>query len=472
MEKEANNAKKTKSGCDKNEQEECDNEKKHPDKQMGHAQGKGKKDKKGGDKKDEEKKGGEEKGDEDKGDEKEDEDEDEEKGDEKEDEEEKGDQKEDEEEKGDQKKGGQKKGGQKKGGQKKGGQKKDDESPWSPKSHLATSLSARMQRSRDQDARHFSAVRPQTAYRSWSKQGDAQTYALGDKTTTEDIKRTLANTISAEHEHVFAQSLPADYSPLDGTPCLTDYAARNQGSCGSCYAFAATTALALQACVVKHRSGADASNQPMYTVQGLVSCGAARRMSGSSRTYTGGCNGGNGGNTFQYIIDHGVASVGCWPYQQSGGSFSNHFNTNGLALAECRTSCIESSCAPKGPKPSRPLASTDRLTRQKPRPVRAGHQCSSPAARPALRRSLTPPSRTSPLQCALLVASIAASMCTNRSWRTGAVCTWAGRAPPTDTRAGTPSRATALARLRTASLSGSASTRGAAAGASRQRASS
>ena len=295
MEAEANNAKKTKSGCDKNEQEECDNEKKHPEKQLGHAKGKGKKGKTDQDKKDEKKEG--------------------------------------EDEKGDEKEDG-----------KKDGKKHGWTIPW------ATSLSARMQRNRDQDARHFSAVRPQTAYRSWGKQGDAPTYALGDKTTTEDIKRTLANTISPEHEHVFAQSLPADYSPLDGTPCLTDYTARNQGSCGSCYAFAATTALALQACVVKQRSGADASNQPMYTVQGLVSCGAARTMSGSSQTYTGGCNGGSGGNSFQYIIDHGVATVGCWPYQQSGGSFTNHFNTNGLALAECRDSCIDSSCAPMGSK--------------------------------------------------------------------------------------------------------------------------
>ena len=167
-------------------------------------------------------------------------------------------------------------------------------------------------------------------------------FGLGDTTSDADLNRTRANTIPWEYEHVYANSMPTSFDPTAGTPCLEGYSARNQGSCGSCYAFATSSALALQACVVKARNGVDATDSPMLTAQGLISCGSARTSAGGSK-YTNGCDGGSGPMSFQYAIDFGLTSVGCWPYQQAEGSFENHFNTNGLALAECRDSCVPES---------------------------------------------------------------------------------------------------------------------------------
>lgn len=192
---------------------------------------------------------------------------------------------------------------------------------------------------------HFGQAQPTRSYRKWLSVREAAAtstdYALGDTTTEADVNATLRHFVSAQDERVYAASLPASYDPFEGSPCVADYVARNQGSCGSCYAFAASTAFSLQACMVLHRHGGDASKLPVFTAQGIISCGATKTLRG--QPYVSGCDGGNGGRTFQYMIDHGVTTVGCWPYEQAGGNFRNHFNTNGLALAECRDTCVPES---------------------------------------------------------------------------------------------------------------------------------
>ena len=125
-----------------------------------------------------------------------------------------------------------------------------------PVNAVGHTLRERQQRRRSKTHRHYGARDARKTYRAWSarrargRRAGAEAssvYALGDTTTELEVNRTLANPIPRHHEAVFAQSLPSSYDPTEGTPCVADYEARQQGSCGSCYAFAASTALALQA---------------------------------------------------------------------------------------------------------------------------------------------------------------------------------------------------------------------------------
>merc|ERR1719231_2012874 len=138
-------------------------------------------------------------------------------------------------------------------------------------------------------------------------------------------------------------ALPDSYVTTDGTPCYDQYTARDQGSCGSCYAFAAATAFSLTSFIAKSKAGQDATDYPMYSVQGLVSCGL-------EQGYTSGCDGGSGYWSYQYIIDKGVTTVGCWPYEQAGGSYEYHFDESGLGVAPCRSECVEESTISPMPK--------------------------------------------------------------------------------------------------------------------------
>ena len=119
-------------------------------------------------------------------------------------------------------------------------------------------------------------------------------------------------------------SLPADYTPFAGgtAECIDNFPARNQGSCGSCYAFAASTMLSLRYCLAVHKEGYSRSTAavPTLTAQGMVSCGTQRKSTDYGLLpYTSGCRGASPVLTMEYLQDFGISSTACSPYASGGG---------------------------------------------------------------------------------------------------------------------------------------------------------
>ena len=83
--------------------------------------------------------------------------------------------------------------------------------------------------------------------------------------------------------------------------------AKNQGGCGSCWAFAATGAT--------EGAWAVAGNSPIsLSEQQMIDCGR------------GGCGGG-GYLSFTYILDNGLSLEEDYPYEAKDGRFKNCYST-------------------------------------------------------------------------------------------------------------------------------------------------
>ena len=106
--------------------------------------------------------------------------------------------------------------------------------------------------------------------------------------------------------------IPNDHNPIYGAfphnydartlfpSCI--HPVRNQGQCGSCWAFAITGALSDRFCIKSPSHTIDVVLSP----QMLVSCDSA--------SVDQGCNGGEGKNGMEYATTHGLVSEECYPY--------------------------------------------------------------------------------------------------------------------------------------------------------------
>lgn len=133
-------------------------------------------------------------------------------------------------------------------------------------------------------------------------------------------RRALVGLIK-KHEPDGEELLSAAQEPLTGLPTALDWRnnngnwvtpVRNQGNCGSCWAFATTGALESYQLRLRNTPGVDLN----LAEQVLVSCSGA-----------GSCSGGYIGSASNYIRDTGLPLESCYPYTATNGSCSNACST-------------------------------------------------------------------------------------------------------------------------------------------------
>merc|ERR1719411_83865 len=102
--------------------------------------------------------------------------------------------------------------------------------------------------------------------------------------------------------------IPASFDPRDqwGDICPSLYEIRDQGSCGSCWAFGGSEAFTDRACIQSN-----GAMQIDLSAEDILSCCNTCGM---------GCNGGYTSQTWQYLVSHGACTgglyegTGCKPY--------------------------------------------------------------------------------------------------------------------------------------------------------------
>lgn len=107
--------------------------------------------------------------------------------------------------------------------------------------------------------------------------------------------------------NVNADAIPTSFDPRDQWPqCSTLTQIRDQGTCGSCWAFGAAEAFSDRACIQSN-----GNINVAYSTQDILSC---------CRTCGMGCNGGYLGASWKYFVNNGICTgglyegTGCKPY--------------------------------------------------------------------------------------------------------------------------------------------------------------
>lgn len=140
--------------------------------------------------------------------------------------------------------------------------------------------------------------------------------------------------------HEILSNLPNELS-WEGSQC--DHGVKNQGNCGSCWAFAATGMLAHRCCQFKKDEG-------WLSAQELVSCDESDL----------GCTGGMMETPIEYIVkNHGLVHEDCFPYQAqdikcpykcvNGKDWKSEHVCNCVKPKSCETIPELKSCLASGP---------------------------------------------------------------------------------------------------------------------------